>query len=356
MSGTQQPARDLKKIRVLVIQLARLGDTLQSLMALRAAKQLYPQLEIHILVRERFSSAVKNVAWLDGVHVLKTDEIIGPLLNGQEKERDALRKLAVWVGPLVTEMWDMTLNWTYTEASSFLTGLLPARVKLGFSRRKDFSLSAADGWSNYIHGMVQGGAPQNIHLTDILTTQLLTALQIHYGEGTGDGNASVTAKGFFETQPATKAWVSDLLDSSKKWVTIQMGAVAAAKTWPSEKWAEFASRVLRENPNWNVVVLGGKEDQSRLDRFLECVDPRVDQQGRIDPLVGETDFDLWAEVIGRLQWLVAGDTAAIHLASILGTRVINLSIGPVRWAETGPYGNFHYVIAPKAGCDGCKLR
>lgn len=29
-------------IRCLVIQLARLGDTLQSLMALRAAKQLYP--------------------------------------------------------------------------------------------------------------------------------------------------------------------------------------------------------------------------------------------------------------------------------------------------------------------------
>src|SRR5690606_40609355 len=44
------------------------------------------------------------------------------------------------------------------------------------------------------------------------------------------------------------------------------------------------------------------------------------------------------------QWLISTDTAAIHLASVLGTRVLNLSVGPVRFRETGPYGNGHYVI------------
>ena len=43
--------------RVLVIQLARLGDTLQSLMALRAAKHLYPELKIHLVARERAAAA-----------------------------------------------------------------------------------------------------------------------------------------------------------------------------------------------------------------------------------------------------------------------------------------------------------
>ena len=37
-------------IKCLVIQLARLGDTLQSLMALRAIHQYYPNLEIHFEV------------------------------------------------------------------------------------------------------------------------------------------------------------------------------------------------------------------------------------------------------------------------------------------------------------------
>ena len=52
-------SKDSGPIRCLVIQLARLGDTVQSLMALRAAKQLYPQLEITLLTRETFSDAAK---------------------------------------------------------------------------------------------------------------------------------------------------------------------------------------------------------------------------------------------------------------------------------------------------------
>jgi len=61
-------------------------------------------------------------------------------------------------------------------------------------------------------------------------------------------------------------------------------------------------------------------------------------------------------VISRAQWLISGDTAAVHLASVLGTRVMNISVGPVRWAETGPYGNGHYVVASGLACDGCHSR
>src|SRR5262249_39467394 len=63
---------------------------------------------------------------------------------------------------------------------------------------------------------------------------------------------------------------------------------------------------------------------------------------------------LWATIIGQCQWLLSGDTAALHVASVLGTRVVNVSVGPVRWTETGPYGNGHYVIAAEATCGGCE--
>src|SRR5262249_50268681 len=64
----------------------------------------------------------------------------------------------------------------------------------------------------------------------------------------------------------------------------------------------------------------------------------------------QTEFDVWASVISSSQWLISGDTAAIHLASVLGTRVLNLSVGPGRCSETGPYGNGHYVLAPRRPC------
>jgi hypothetical protein len=42
--------------------------------------------------------------------------------------------------------------------------------------------------------------------------------------------------------------------------------------------------------------------------------------------------------------VLSADTAALHLAAVLGTRVLNVSVGPVRFRETGPYGNGHYVV------------
>jgi ADP-heptose:LPS heptosyltransferase len=347
-----------KPIRCLIIQLTRLGDTLQSLMALRAAQQLYPQLEIHFVVREGFSEAAKRVPWLKNVVTFPSDEILTPVLNGNGSEKEALQKIAGWVRPLVQEPWDLVLNWSYSEASSYLTGLIPARVKLGYTRGADVSLSNRDGWSHYIQAVVQGGIHQNIHLTDVLTTQLLTALQIHAGEPADNGDAPVTSKSFFNLSASLKV-DQDLgnrwRDRSKKWIAIQLGAGKEEKTWEPENWAYLISNIIKNHPEYGVFLLGGKEDQERANRLILTLQRQGAHAASILSLVGRSDFDLWASAVSRSQWLIAADTAAVHLASVLGTRVLNLSFGGVRWNETGPYGNGHYVVASNLPCEACEV-
>lgn len=347
MSLSQAPGKERPPIRCLVIQLARLGDTLQSLMALRAAQQLYPNLEIHFVARERFADAVRRVSWIKEVITLPTEEILGPILSGQGSQAQGIRDLARWIAPLAREPWDFIVNWTYSESSSYLTGLLPGRVKLGYSRRRDLSLSTSDGWSAFIQGAVQGGVRQNIHLTDILTTQLLTTLQIHVGDPQTDGNAPVTSKSFFDLELGERDPVANWKDHSRKWVAFQLGAGHPSKIWPTANWVELAELILTKNPETNLVLLGGADDLATSREIVARAQSLPDGAKRVLPLTGETDFDLWASVTSRCQWLIAGDTAAVHLASVLGTRVLNLSLGPVRWEETGPYGNGHYIIAPQ---------
>lgn len=356
--GTSLPTAPVKPIRCLVIQLTRLGDTLQSLMALRAAKQLYPQLEIHFVARERFAAAAKRTPWIERVITLPTDDLLGPVLKGEKLERQAMGDLARWAAPIIEQPWDMVVNWSYSEPSSYLAALAPGRVKLGYTRnRKDLSFSSADGWSHYIQALVQSGVPQNIHLTDILTTQLLTALQIHYGDPANEGNAPVTSKSFFQLEIGERdlSWG----DFSRKWIGIQLGAGAESKSWSPSSWARFARQILKKHPECSLVLLGGKDDSARAKEFLAELASdlgRGRETRNVLSLVGETDFDLWASVIGRCSWVIAGDTAVVHLASVLGTRVFNLSIGPVRWSETGPYGNGHYVISSNQPCAGCTNR
>ena len=339
-----------KPLKCLVIQLARLGDTLQSLMALRAAQQLYPHLEIHFLARERFADAVKRVPWMTGIYTLPSQEILEPLFRKPAANPEALEKLKAWIQPIQNQKWDLIINWTYSEASSYLAALIQAPLKLGYTRGADHSLQGTDGWSHYVQAIIQQQIPQNIHLTDVFTTQLLTALQIHDGDPMDRGNASVTSKSFFsltltETEIATLS-----CDSRKRWVGIQIGAGRDSKAWDPQNWARFADRFLERNPEYGIFLLGTKADKEREKCFMSELSPKTQQlvQDKVlISLVGESTFDLWASTLSRCQWLFAGDTAAIHLASLLGTRVLNLALGGARFTETGPYGNGHYILHPK---------
>lgn len=342
--------------RCLVVQLSKLGDTFQSLMALRAAKQLYPEMEITLITRDSTAAAARRVPWIHSVIAFPADTILDPVRRGEKTERQALSEIARWLNPLVQQPWEIAVNWSYSEASSYLTGLLPARIKLGFSRRKDTSFSSVDGWSHYIQSVVQGGIHQNIHLTDILTTQLLTALQIHIGEPEDAGNAPVTSKNFFELELGDREVSVSLTDPGRRWLAIQLGSGNPHKRWGATAWAQFIEKTLTKETDWRIVLLGSESDAQTAVEIREQLIARGLGElysQRVLSLAGATDFDVWASIISRCQWLFATDTAAIHLASVLGTRVFNISVGPCRFNETGPYGNGHYVVASNEDCEGC---
>lgn len=342
MTLSTQPFEEKKPIRCLFIQMARLGDSLQSLMALRAAKQLYPQLEIHFLCRENFAQAAQRTPWLKSVFTFPSNEILDPVLRGEKDQGTAIREIARWLGPVIETPWEFVVNWTYSESSSFLTALIPGRIKLGYTRRKDSSFLAADGWSHYVQGIVQEKSLQNIHLTDILTTQLLTALQIHIGDPMPNGDSPVTSKAFFTLSLHKKSLRKSLDDPTKKWIGLQLKGI------PPEKWAQVVTYILQRSPDWNVVLLGSEAERQQAAELFKGIPIEGHARARILSLVGETDFDQWASIVSRCQWLFSGDTAAIHLASVLGTRVLNISSHTPLQIETGPYGNGHYVITPNS--------
>lgn len=331
-------------VRILVIQLGHLGDTLQSMMALRAAKQLYPQLEITFVARQSFASAAKKVPWINSVVELPIRSLVETSL-APEGEAESMRQIARWVIPLVQERWDIVFNWTYSEASSYLAALVPAKVRFGYSRSPDMQLRCIDGWSQYIQGVVQSGAPQNIHLTDILTTQILTALQIHAGDPAAEQSPDVP-KSFFTLQFAPQTYRGQSLDHSSQWIAIQFGTDSLADETSAKTWAQFAKALLQENRSYKIVLLGDEDQSPAYREFVaEFGSPEL-LEARVLSMVGQANFDLWASVIGQCSWLCSGDSAAIHLASILGTRVLHVAAAESRWWETGPYGNGHYVMTP----------
>ncbi|MCC7442423.1 MAG: hypothetical protein IT285_12375, partial [Bdellovibrionales bacterium] len=221
---------------------------------------------------------------------------------------------------------------------------MPALVKLGYGRRQGGVMGCMDGWSMYLQGVVLGGLPQDIHVIDVLTTQLLTALQIHLGDPADAGATAVTSKDFFTVEISDSQRFWSRYDSGQRWVAVQLGGPSG---WAASEWSEFIGGIVGRHSNTSVVILGTDAERPLARSVLELLDSEC--RARVLSLAGETDFDLWASVMSLCQWLVSSERASIHLASVLGTRVLQLAHDPSRWAEWGPYGNGHYALSPAAG-------
>jgi hypothetical protein len=327
-SGSSLQTSGRKKLSLLIVQMGGVDEVFRSLMALKAVKHLYPEVSIHVVSRRGVSDPFKRVGWIDSV--LETPKF--------QKGEDPVIKVAQWIDQAIQRNYDILTNWTsnpkWNRMASILTSLVPAAVKLGDHLADDLSIHSFDGWSMYRHAWSEKNIEQDIHHTDLITTQLLTALQIHSGDPEPESSMnSVTSKFFFK--PVNPALPTTWLDRPKglKWIAVH------AESLP-ERIGEWIEMVLRRHPDQGVVVIG---DRCSLEL---TPNPRV-----ID-LRGGIHFDLTIAIFSHCGWLISGDHPIVDLASLLNLRIFFAAPRSgrefdLKWTERGPYGNGHIVLSSK---------
>jgi ADP-heptose:LPS heptosyltransferase len=318
-----------KQLSILIIQLGEMEEVFRSLMALKAIKHLYPDAKIHVIARAETAAPLKRVDWLASVL-----EIPAVKKNSGE---DPVTKIARWIDQVINENYDILTNWTYAKRYSRMaavaTALIPAMVKLGDYLREDMTFASFDAWSMYRQAWLKEGVAQDIHHTDIITTQLLTALQIHAGDPAPEaGSSAVTSRYFFKntTMSIHTAWAQR--PKNLKWIALHVNTVG-------EKSAEFIDQVLRRHPDAGVVLLS---EVDQLD--FEFMNPRVIN------LVGQVHLDQLINILSHCSWVVAGKSAIVDLASLMNIRTLfwiqaqPAHANSLLWTEDGPYGNSHAVV------------
>ncbi len=316
-----------KKLSILIVQMGGVDEVLRSLMALKAVRHLYPEMSIQVIARKEASGPLKRIEWLDGV--LETPKC--------EAGEDPVLKVAQWIDQVINRNYDVLANWTfsdrYARRAAIITSLIPAMVKVGDYVRDDSTMGSCDAWSMYRQAWAKDPAiDQDIHHTDIITTELLTILQIHAGDPSPDaGSNTVTSKYFFKniTNEQPKAWINR--PKGLKWVAVHADSL-------SERAAEWVQMVLRRNPDFGVVVIG----DAYLGDALETE--------RVITLGSDLHFDALVSVLSQASWLVSGKHPIVDLASLVNLRVfyspeLTSREFSLKWTEEGPYGNGHVAVS-----------
>lgn len=116
-------------------------------------------------------------------------------------------------------------------------------------------------------------------------------------------------------------------EDNETWIGIAPFAKHLAKVYPLGKM-EQVIKTLSERKNTTVFLFGGGEEEKRQIAELCAKYPNVKTAKSLQGLKGEL------ALMGQLDIMLSMDSANMHLASLVGTRVVSI------WGGTHPYAGF----------------
>lgn len=308
-------------MKVLVIQLARLGDIYSMWPSLRAFKRNHPMAEIDLLLRPRFSVAAEGLDVINEVISLPQTEVFSALLNESKKDSDALADATMKMADFVTEVrsknYDKVINLSFSPVSSFLTKLLegPETEVLGYTRQEDGFLRIPDDASAYFYAQMGIAGSNRFHVNDVFSEVMgVELVEEDYHQPVAHELPSLVTR----------------MLGDDDYVVFHVGASNPRKALSALKASNLLKRLVSARKE-KVVLVGSVEEQEFANKITESVNSE-----KVVSFVGKTKLvDLFPLIRGA-KLLVGADSAPIHIASLVATPVYNLSNRSVRFWETGP--------------------
>lgn len=313
-------------MKILIIQLARLGDILMTWPQVRAIKRTYPEAQIDMLVRPRFKSATNGLTELHEVIEFPVENIFEPLFEEPLNVGDGLTALDGIIDHLKQKNYTWIVNSTLSPASSYLTHALQNETMkvTGYSRTSDGFLAIADDVSAYIYAQVGVDRDNRIHLSDLFTLMV-------------------------DAQPSKEDWKTVVSTPNPLELTdyaiLHVGASRDEKKYSAFKWRTFITHFQKLTPL--PVILIGNEDESKDASFISLgFDSKV-----VQDFTGKFKFEELFPLIAQAKLYIGCDSAPLHIASLVGAPSLNISLNSVNFWETGPKAEHSRVLYAETEAD-----
>jgi len=294
-------------VKILVLQLTRLGDILCTMPTLLALRRTYPEAEIHFLVRKRFAPAALVTKPYDHLWQWDAKRLLGDFIVGKGSITDGITRLSETIHQLRQENFDKIINLSFSPSSSFITHLI-SQNKIptkGYTRTEDFYLAVPDEPSGYVRAQVGLDRSNRRHIIDILSDVAQVKLV--------DSDLHPFA-----------------IDEKKEGIVCHLGASRDHKTWPSISWIGFFNR-LAQTQNESITLIGSNDDIELAQEILTQI-----KSDKIINSVGKTSWNELISILRIAKLFIGADSGPLHAASLAGCKTLNLSLGNVRFWETGP--------------------
>ncbi|MGC9196188.1 MAG: glycosyltransferase family 9 protein [Syntrophobacteraceae bacterium] len=323
--------------KILIIQMCRMGDVVQSLPLLKRLKQTKPTCETTLLcIRE-------SIELLNGCPLV--DRFVA-VPYAYYKTLHAIRSPSPRLGfilslPELCESYDLVVNLTHGYFSALICQAVASRKKSGRFYLGEDRVGVAGDWGKYLFCAVSSRANR--------MENLINLVDIHVGMA---GLAHGAMDRWLDVKEGEAARAEEILKSSGwkqtgKLAALQLGANELHRAWPVGNFAALGS-YLAGRLGAEVVLLGSPGEKRLGEDFLGQT------SAEIVNLIGKTRVADLPSILQRCDLLISNDTGTSHIAAAVGTRVLGLYFSTAYFAETGPFGSGHLVLQVQTECSPCQ--
>jgi ADP-heptose:LPS heptosyltransferase len=308
--------------RVLVIQMAKIGDLLCSTPVFRELKRCYPHAEVHVLANPV------------NLPMLELDPNVDRVLPASATEFKGFAGKLGLVRRLRAERYDavVCLNAGVAYAVCSLWALIPVRLAVlpNFCGRA-YRL-ASRLWSAV-----------EPHRGDRLIQDTYLGVLSRLGVS-GGSHAKV-----LHAAPGAAERVRTLLgDAPPPLVGIGVSSANKLKELGTEKLAAVAAGLMARDPALRIVLVGSAADRPQAVAIVA----EVPEPERMIDTTGMLGLAELPALLARLSAYVGVDSGVTYMADAVGVPLVSVA-GPCNMAETRPLGNHAFIIQRQLPCAPC---
>ncbi len=289
--------------KILIIRLSAIGDVAMTVPVIYSAAKANPEDSFTVLTQIFLMPVF--------MHRPSNVEVIGINTKGSEKSLFGLLKFA---SALVKYDFDIILD---------LHNVIRSQIIRTFFRLYGKRVYALDKARKERKQLTANKQKQFVPLHPVI---------VRYADVFRNAGLQYTENftSLYEEIPVDLSIVHRITGEEKngKWIGIAPFAKHNGKIYPIEEMEQVVS-CLSENENYKIFLFGGRNYESAVLEQWEYQYPRVKS------VAGKYSLDNELALMNQLDLLICMDSANMHFASLVGTRVLSI------WGATHPYTGFY---------------
>lgn len=299
-----------------------IGDCAMAIPAIRALKDLYPDVKINIVTKTHLKAVFNNIKEINRVVTIPGKLT---LFNLAETVL-SLKKYKIETGILFTNSF----------ISAFLFRLSGIKNLTGYNRdMRGFLLKKKIRFP-------ESGVHQRDFYMELVKTFTGKNIKRNYSDKLEISN---------EDKENLKERLSEIgVEPGKKFIGISpMAAYGTAKQWPEDKFAELIKKIKRGIEDSEILLFGSPAEKEGISKIAEVSGEKIIEISEAFSLSEAIS------IISMCRIFVSNDSGLLHIASALDIPAIGI-FGPTLPEKTAPVRKNIRVIYKSADCSPCKHR